>query len=667
MRKSKLVLATIAAVKCTVFAHIGETDDQVRAHFKSPPIDQGSAIIRRKDEPKAPAKEGRYLVFLENGWLVWIDFFEGKSVTETWSKTSVANWTSQPIPSQDIENLRKEYGMDAISPGLWGNAIVWMRYDEGHYALMIAAYDFGKPMGGDVWPRLPNWWYLEKARELGTNKSGVLPGKSPPPAVTVATPTPFSTVSATAPTPITTEPPLQTTPAPSQSPIKPLTLVQIAEKIRPSVVMLTAYNSEWEQIKSGTGFFVGKPALIATNWHVIGGANRVTATTSTGEVLQVAGVLRYDPKLDLTLCSVSRNGGGNFPSFTTYTKRLPPMGTRVAVLGNPEGLAQSLSEGIVSAIRRDGAGTLIQITAPISPGSSGSPVVNNTGTLIGIAGATYREGQNLNFARSVVDLMTIWHDFRPQTFADVSKERYLEFLKSDLEDKYFNKYETNSLRERARLAISISEAFPDLAVSYECTALMLIERHDYQRALAELEQARLLLVDTEDSSLQAGLGDLYRRVGQTDRAQECFSRAKHFAKVVREAEAKKSTSSVAEAEPASGHIYPVLTMPPGAIVYTVNGADCHVIHYKAGWNEGDLINTRTGPGQNYSVANKIAIGEKGLVMEFSSSTPSGTTPWVKVYRWNNEKKDTATFIGWVNRNFLEFDKIEGPLSPPFSR
>ena len=169
---------------------------------------------------------------------------------------------------------------------------------------------------------------------------------------------------------------------------------------------------------------------IATNWHVISGAQRVTATTSTGEVLEVADVARYDPKLDLALCTVSQTGDRKFPAFAIYRKQLPPMGTSIAVLGNPEGLEQSLSEGVVSAIRHDDAGTLIQITAPISPGSSGSPVVDNTGSLVGVAGATYREGQNLNFARSVLDLAAIWHDLRPQTFAEVAKERFLQFSKN---------------------------------------------------------------------------------------------------------------------------------------------------------------------------------------------------------------------------------------------
>ncbi len=165
LKTINLVLAVLTMARSITFAHIGERDDQVRARFKFPPVDQGRTIVRRTDEPNAPAKEGAYLVFLENGWLVAIEFFEGKSVQETWSRTSVANWTSRPIPPQEVENIRKEYGMDAISPGLWANATVWMRYDDRHNALLIAAYDFLKPIG-EVWPRLPTWYYREIAREF---------------------------------------------------------------------------------------------------------------------------------------------------------------------------------------------------------------------------------------------------------------------------------------------------------------------------------------------------------------------------------------------------------------------------------------------------------------------------------------------------------------------
>src|SRR5439155_12805276 len=74
------------------------------------------------------------------------------------------------------------------------------------------------------------------------------------------------------------------------------------------------------------------------------------------------------------------------------------IGDEVYAVGNPRGLEGTFSPGIVSGIRQTTSETLLQITAPISPGSSGGAVLNRRGEVIGIAVATIREGQNLKFA-----------------------------------------------------------------------------------------------------------------------------------------------------------------------------------------------------------------------------------------------------------------------------
>ena len=72
------------------------------------------------------------------------------------------------------------------------------------------------------------------------------------------------------------------------------------------------------------------------------------------------------------------------------------VGDKTIVIGNPSGLTGTVSEGIISAFRENGS--IIQITAPISPGSSGSPVLDENGEVIGVATSQKQEGQNLNFA-----------------------------------------------------------------------------------------------------------------------------------------------------------------------------------------------------------------------------------------------------------------------------
>jgi S1-C subfamily serine protease len=83
------------------------------------------------------------------------------------------------------------------------------------------------------------------------------------------------------------------------------------------------------------------------------------------------------------------------------------VGDQVYVVGNPEGLEGTFSQGIVSGIRTFDSDSILQITAPISPGSSGGPVLDSVGNVIGIAVATFKSGQNLNFAVPVSYLKSL--------------------------------------------------------------------------------------------------------------------------------------------------------------------------------------------------------------------------------------------------------------------
>ena len=86
------------------------------------------------------------------------------------------------------------------------------------------------------------------------------------------------------------------------------------------------------------------------------------------------------------------------PSLSLGNSDTVQVGETVYAVGNPQGLEGTFSQGIVSSIRQVGSDKVLQITAPISPGSSGGPVLNSKGEVIGVSVATFRGGQNLNFA-----------------------------------------------------------------------------------------------------------------------------------------------------------------------------------------------------------------------------------------------------------------------------
>ncbi|HEX8177023.1 MAG TPA: tetratricopeptide repeat protein [Pyrinomonadaceae bacterium] len=173
-------------------------------------------------------------------------------------------------------------------------------------------------------------------------------------------------------------------------------LPELVRRIKPSAVAIETFNSRGEKLARGSGFFVS-PDRVITNRHVIEGAYRAEIHLANGNVYSVRGVLAVDGEGDIALLQADVPPGLVVPLEVVRTT--PQEGESVVVIGNPFGLEGSVSNGIVSAVRDiPNFGRIIQITAPISPGSSGSPVVNMLGQVIGVATLQVSEGQSLNFA-----------------------------------------------------------------------------------------------------------------------------------------------------------------------------------------------------------------------------------------------------------------------------
>ncbi len=159
--------------------------------------------------------------------------------------------------------------------------------------------------------------------------------------------------------------------------------------------MLVMEDERSQPIALGSGFFV-KTNVIASNFHVIENASRGYAKLiGQKSKYNITGVVGLDSEHDLVLLAVE---GANAPVLKLGENSKVAVGDTVFAEGNPEGLEGTFSQGIVSGIRQFDTNSLLQITAPISPGSSGGPVLDSEGAVIGVAVATYKEGQNLNFA-----------------------------------------------------------------------------------------------------------------------------------------------------------------------------------------------------------------------------------------------------------------------------
>ena len=185
---------------------------------------------------------------------------------------------------------------------------------------------------------------------------------------------------------------------------------RLVAEFGPAVVLIEASKEKGKVTALGSGFVVSQDGLIVTNYHVVEGAGwgpqvfeldhrgriiHALVRLINGDVYEDVSLVGYDVVRDV---AVVRIRGSDLPTVSLGDSGGVKVGESVAVIGNPEGLVNSVSSGLLSGVRDVGGYTLHQITAPISHGSSGSPVFNSRGEVIGIAKGAIAEGQNLNFS-----------------------------------------------------------------------------------------------------------------------------------------------------------------------------------------------------------------------------------------------------------------------------
>jgi S1-C subfamily serine protease len=186
----------------------------------------------------------------------------------------------------------------------------------------------------------------------------------------------------------------------------------IARQTFPSVVLLSMTDASGQSISIGSGFFV-LPDVVATNWHVVDGtthgyAKRIGDATH----YPVAGAVALDKQHDLVLLKIT---GSTSTPLELADPEAVAIGDRVFTVGSPRGYEGTFSDGIVSGIRTSGVAQLLQITSPIARGSSGGPVVNVRGRVVGVTVALVEGEQNLNFALPISYVMPLLRHVQPVT------------------------------------------------------------------------------------------------------------------------------------------------------------------------------------------------------------------------------------------------------------
>src|SRR5262249_46461794 len=146
----------------------------------------------------------------------------------------------------------------------------------------------------------------------------------------------------------------------------------------------------------GSGFFVNSNGTVITNYHVIADAKEITIRLNNGEAYRRAYLLSKDEIRDVAILRIEAS---DVPPVKLGNSNQSKVGEEVLLIGAPRGLDQTVSNGIISGIRILDDGTrVIQTTAPASPGSSGGPLLDRSGNVMGILTFSVVAGQNLNFA-----------------------------------------------------------------------------------------------------------------------------------------------------------------------------------------------------------------------------------------------------------------------------
>ena len=301
-------------------------------------------------------------------------------------------------------------------------------------------------------------------------------------------------------------------------------LPALVKRVKPTVVAIATYDASGEAVMTGSGFFL-RPGQVVTNLHVIRGAVRAEIKTldGKGKMFPVNGVLAVDEEADLTLLSV------DMPLERARTSELaselPDEGETIFVIGNPLKLEGSVSDGIVSAVREvPNSYRIIQITAPISHGNSGSPVFNLRGQVVGVVTVKVTNGQNINLALAAARVAELkagklqpLSDITLKGKGDVAESLYRSGIESLWLGNYDNAvgYFENAVNKNPKRA----EAW--VQVGY-CK----VKQGKIQEAIKAYQQA--LQLKPNDAEIHNKLGDAYY---YSDRLREAIDSYTEAAKL----------------------------------------------------------------------------------------------------------------------------------------
>ncbi len=301
-------------------------------------------------------------------------------------------------------------------------------------------------------------------------------------------------------------------------------LTKLVNKIRPAVVTVITYDANHRVADIGSGFFIDKYGHLITNFHVLEGKYTADVRTADGKSYPIKMVIADNRATDLikVLVDIPRDK----ITWLKISDDLPAIAEQVVVVGSPMGLEQTVSEGIVSSIRKIPAvGSFFQMSAPISPGSSGSPVVNLNGRVVGVATFQMVRGQNLNFAVGAESVLKLKPTKAGQAISLWTFNNSLQ--QPTLAEKLCRNGLGFSINGQPRKALEFfkqaTEEDPRNALAWNGLGYCQVGLNNPEAAIAAYEQA--IKSDPDDEDLHLILADYYTRLGRYRKAIESYKKA----------------------------------------------------------------------------------------------------------------------------------------------
>ncbi len=304
-------------------------------------------------------------------------------------------------------------------------------------------------------------------------------------------------------------------------------LPELIRRVKPTVVSVITYNAKGEVALTGSGFFI-RPGQVVTNLHVVEGAHHAEVRTfeGKGKTYQVAGLTSVDEDGDLAVLGVEMPP--ERASVVETATAVPEEGERVFVIGSPLRLEGSVADGIVSAVREVPAlGRIVQITAPISHGNSGSPVFNMKGQVVGVVTIRVMNGQNINLALGAPRLVGLKPAGQLISFEELARITGDEQRPDTLSDWWYRTGLNSLWLGNYDSALSYFETAvnknPQRADAWIQVGFCKVKQGKNQDAIRAFEQALKLKPNSYEALNK--LGDAYYYAGSYYKALDAYQRA----------------------------------------------------------------------------------------------------------------------------------------------